>query len=350
MAQSFVVDIKSGIDDKRVLGDLGYELAAIASAKIDVPNGFIITTYAYFEFVRVNKLQQKIKHLIGSHGDNSLEAVSKHFKRNILKSHVPDEVLTSLFNSYRSFGWTDKKATLIPSLTDPDLKLKPITDVKGEAVFLQDVKNVWASFFDHELLAHRHSRNLNHFKTGIAIVVIEDLASQKEGYIAEAKITVTKGRGVSEREEEELLEIEEKILGLHYFPKRIYWIISGSKIYVTNTIPRDDSATKIYFQPKEERVEAQVVEREHISIGGIATGVVGKEIVVINDLNYEKLKELRHAKAIIVEKSITNPHLKIVLQRMGFPVVSGLKTNLKPGTVVTVDAIKNQVYKGEFKV
>jgi len=362
----FVVDIKSAEEDKLLFGEYGSELATLATLKINVPNGFIITTDAYFEFLRANKLQLKIKHLFGSHSEDSLDKVAKHFKRNILQANMPEDILVSLFTYYRSFGWKDKAVSLFPSLTDPDLKLKSKANSKGEAVFLQDVKEIWASFFDQELLSFRHHRSLNHFKTGIAIVVLENLSVQKSGFIEESKITLSKGSKVSEKEEKELLKIEEKILENNYFSKKAYFSISKGKIYITNTGPLHRQTHQASVL-KETPVSAPVLDEEIESkaIGGIATGIAkiveskkdianikyGDVVILPSLKDYDQLKALKHAKAVVVKSDIDNQHIKTVLSQMGFPVAITKPDDLfRNGMIVTVDGLKNRVYKGEFKV
>lgn len=340
-----VVDIRKAHEDKLLLGEYGFELATLTSLKINIPPSFVVTTEAYFEFLKENNLVQKIKHLLENFNDKT----SAYIKKTFLNSQFSEKLVNEIFNFYKNLGWKDTEVTLYPSLTDPYLKL-PSKNAKGEAVLVSDIKDIWASFFDNELLSHRHQRNLNHFRTGIAIVVTKNLKYEKLGSIESGEIK-TSSR-LSEKEKGEILEIEKKIKDQHYFSKKVNWTISSGKIYVVSLATLAEKVFQASHFPK---VDEQIIAKPVSSMGsmdGILTGVIGSEIMVIANLDYHKLKDLKSAKALVIESDVTNPHLKIILQKMGIPVVivTGQKINLKNGQVATVDGRKNMVYKGDFKV
>lgn len=340
---AFVVDLKKSLEDKHELGEYGHDLSILHSLKINIPNGFIITTDAYFDFIFRNNISKKVNHLL----ENLNEDTHKHIIKNILESEVHQDLINQIFKAYEGMGWGEKYVSLFPSPTDVDLKLKEINHIKGEAVLLEEIKSIWASFFEEELFLFRHLRELSHFKTGIAIVVLEDLPIQKEGYIEESKIVVKKGSKLTEKQEEELLNIENKILDHHYFSKRVHWIISSNRVYATATSP---IAGVIEVKKPEEKTVIQTISYTINLNGGIATGVVGEEILIEDKIDYDKLRNIKHIKGLVVKKEVENPHIKIVLSQMGFPVVIDRNADFKKGMIVTVDSTKNTVYKGGLVV
>jgi len=76
-------------DDTHLVGGKSANLGEMIKAKFPVPDGFVVTATSYFEFIKLNKLDKKIKHLLGTvnydHPD-SIAQVSKHIKKLIIQS------------------------------------------------------------------------------------------------------------------------------------------------------------------------------------------------------------------------------------------------------------------------
>jgi pyruvate,water dikinase len=51
-------------DDVALVGGKGANLGEMTKAKFPVPNGFIVTSEAYYAFIRENDFSTKIKHLL----------------------------------------------------------------------------------------------------------------------------------------------------------------------------------------------------------------------------------------------------------------------------------------------
>ncbi len=336
----FVVDIKKIDPDKNLLGQKGMELAALSAAGINIQDGFVITTDGYIEFINSNKIRQKTAHLINAGAE---EKIQKLFS----ESNLPENLVNDIFSFYRNFGKLlgDSFVTLVPSITDQHDYFKySLTKVKGEAALIKSIKDIWISYFDEDYFLHRKQRDLSHFRNSIAIIVNKDISYSKTGFI-ENKEIITKFK-LSEKEKNELLQIRETVSTLHFFPKKILWGIFKKKIYVLDILDTYQDAKKENLSTIQESI-TQVFSSP---IGGIATGMVGKEIIIVSELDYDKLKEIKHAKGLVVENEITNPHIKIVLNQMGIPVVLGKKSDIANGMIATVDGIRNDIYKGEFKV
>ena len=70
-------------DDVALVGGKGANLGEMTKAKFPVPNGFIITSHAYYAFIRENDFSTKIKHLLESANfdkPDSLSQASSHIK------------------------------------------------------------------------------------------------------------------------------------------------------------------------------------------------------------------------------------------------------------------------------
>src|SRR3989344_4264709 len=97
-------------DETAYVGGKGANLGEMIEAGFPVPGGFVVTSSAYFEFLKQNNLDQKILHLLATINfdkDESLNQVSKHIKNLILTGKIPDEIVTEVFDEYKKSvrGW-----------------------------------------------------------------------------------------------------------------------------------------------------------------------------------------------------------------------------------------------------
>lgn len=361
----FVTSIKGAENNRYLLGEKASELALLSSAGINIPQSLVLTTEAYQHFLTENNLRQKLNHLINA-------GAEKKAKELILDSDIPQDLAYEIFNAYRGLGklFSDESVTLSPSITDPhDFFRHTSIKVKGEATLIHSIKELWATYFDEEHFSHRQSRYLNHFKNSIAIIIQKSIKQNKSGSIAVDKggnriITTSK---LSIKENDELLKIGQKIKDLYYFSKKADWVIEKGKIYIVSLGPTHVEAPQEIIAeeiPSQESVSDEVEIIEYGSIGGIATGVAkivqnkkdidniryGDIVILPAIKDYDQVKALKHAKAVVIESEIDNKHIKTVISHMGFPVVIGKpEGSLRDGMIITVDGTKGQVYQGEFK-
>ena len=75
-----------GKEDVSIVGGKGANLGEMVNAGFNVPQGFVLTSHAYYDFIRENNLTTKISHLILSGDVNnpkSLAQISDHIKNLI---------------------------------------------------------------------------------------------------------------------------------------------------------------------------------------------------------------------------------------------------------------------------
>lgn len=180
-------------DDIPTVGGKGANLGEMTQAGFPVPNGFIVTSQAYFQFIRENNLATKIKHLLATANfdkPESLLQVSEHVKKEIMRGEVSEELANALFRSYHSLGGPlhDALVAVRSSATAEDLptasfagQQETYLNVKGEANLLQKVKEAWASLFEARAIFYRHEQHFDHFRVGLAAVVQKMVASEKSG-------------------------------------------------------------------------------------------------------------------------------------------------------------------------
>ena len=80
--QLFILPLnKVGINDVETVGgknaSLGEMIQHLSSLGINIPNGFVITVFAYHEFIRFNNLYASIKEAIGAIDFESIESLRR---------------------------------------------------------------------------------------------------------------------------------------------------------------------------------------------------------------------------------------------------------------------------------
>ncbi|OGH06152.1 MAG: phosphoenolpyruvate synthase [Candidatus Levybacteria bacterium RBG_16_35_11] len=182
-----------GKEDVSLVGGKGANLGEIINSGLPVPNGFIITSTAYYNFIKENKLALKIKHLLSTvnfEKQESLDQVSKHIKQTIIKGTISQELVSQVYSAYRQLSGSlkDILVAVRSSATAEDLagasfagQQETFLNVKGEAALLEKIKEGWASLFEPRAIFYRHEQHYDHLKIGIALVVEKMIESDKSG-------------------------------------------------------------------------------------------------------------------------------------------------------------------------
>lgn len=180
-------------EDVGLVGGKGANLGEMTKAGFPVPSGFIVTSKAYFNFLKENRLETKIKHHINTtnyNNSHSLTQVSEHIKKLIVTGEMSDEIVKEIFSSYRRLGGVLKEALVAvrSSATAEDLpgasfagQQETFLNVQGEANLIHKIKEAWASLFNARAIFYRHEKHYDHFRVGIAIPVQKMVESEKSG-------------------------------------------------------------------------------------------------------------------------------------------------------------------------
>lgn len=158
--------------------DLGSDDIHIVGAKGAMLNeGFAVTHHAYFRFLRDNKLDIKIKHLLETINftrTDSVVQVSSYIKKIITTSKMPDNITYRIFGHYQDIKAPSVFLRFFIVSGDP-LQNKVLEEktreVSGEAVLFDTIRSLWSLLFEPQLLLYRHNNDLEHLKTGASVIV-----------------------------------------------------------------------------------------------------------------------------------------------------------------------------------
>jgi pyruvate,water dikinase len=201
--------------DVGLVGGKGANLGEMTNAKLPVPYGFIVTSNAYYQFIKENNLGSKIKNVLAITNVNNpaeLRHASVTIKELIKSSPMPKDLAKTIIQYYdelplkqekyfnsrlNAFGHSLQK---IKSLYNPPLvavrssataedlpqasfagQQETFLNVKGESHVVEKVKDCFASLFTERAIFYRTEQKFDHFRIGLAAVVQKMIESERSG-------------------------------------------------------------------------------------------------------------------------------------------------------------------------
>jgi pyruvate,water dikinase len=175
-------------------------------SKINIPNGFAVTAFAYQYFIKENKLDKKIKETLTGLNAHNLKDLAKRgekIRKIILAAKIPKDLEKEIIKAYKELSKiysqdirekklaTDSRAPNIDvavrsSATAEDLpdasfagQQESYLNIKGEKDLLKAVKKCFASLFTNRAISYRQEKKFNHFKVSLSIGVQKMVRSDK---------------------------------------------------------------------------------------------------------------------------------------------------------------------------
>lgn len=174
---------------------LGEMIRNMESLEIKVPDGFAITTQAYYDFIKYNGLDYQIVELISNLNVENLEElknIGSQIRQLIRNGIFPDNLQDEIFRKYEEisslYGENMIDVAVRSSATAEDLpdasfagQQETYLNVRGSQSILEAVRNCFASLFTDRAISYRHTFKYNHFDVAISVcvqkMVRSDLAS-----------------------------------------------------------------------------------------------------------------------------------------------------------------------------
>ncbi len=190
MAKPYLVWLDQvGMEDIGLVGgknaSLGEMIRALSSMGINIPYGFVVTSQAYYEFVRYNNLEERIKKVLSGLDPSNVEDLAKraYEVRELIKGgEFPPEIEEGIKEYYKKlserYGSFAVDVAVRSSATAEDLphasfagQQDTYLNVVGAENVLTAVKSGFASLFTDRAISYRESFGFDHFKVGIAMGV-----------------------------------------------------------------------------------------------------------------------------------------------------------------------------------
>lgn len=205
--------------DAKLVGIKGSNLGELTNAGLNVPPGFIITTTAYFEFLKSTDLSGKIKGLlkkINPNDSKKLHEISAKIQKLIIDKPVPKSLSQEINKAYKELylnGSSNIFVAVRSSIVDEDLptadftgQSKTFLNVVGSDEVIKSVKECWASLFSARAIYYRALHKIDQMKVSMAVPIQKMVQADKSGVMFttdpisnnQNKIIIEAGLGLGE--------------------------------------------------------------------------------------------------------------------------------------------------------
>ena len=164
-----------------MVGGKGRSLAKLAAAGLPVPDGFLLSTSAYKDFVEANELQESILELaadVTPQETASLESASASIQSLFEAASLPSEIAASIAQAYAELGEDEPAVAVRSSATAEDLpdlsfagQQDTFLNVRGEAAVLEAIRRCWASLWTARAIGYRDQMEIDQRAVAMGVVV-----------------------------------------------------------------------------------------------------------------------------------------------------------------------------------
>ncbi len=174
--------------DIALAGGKAANLGELIKSGFPVPRGFIVSTFAYAQFVRENRLGQLIgssikKSVIEDAGE--LAKISKRIQRGFLNANFPPETEAKILKAYNSLK---SPVAVRSSATAEDLgnasfagQQETFLNIHTEKSLIKSIKLCFASLFFGRAILYREHHGFSSKNVRIAVVIQEMVNAKKAG-------------------------------------------------------------------------------------------------------------------------------------------------------------------------
>jgi len=179
------------IEDVPLVGgknaSLGEMYSKLTSKGVNVPNGFALTSAAYWKFLRISNLDKKIKNEMKGLDVADVRALAvagKKVRQLILDTAIPKAIAKEIIDNYKILsGGKEKKEKYIAvavrsSATAEDLpeasfagQQETYLNIVGEAALLKAVRQCIASLFTDRAISYRENHGFDHLNVALSVTV-----------------------------------------------------------------------------------------------------------------------------------------------------------------------------------
>lgn len=391
--------------DSSVVGEYGVKLGELLQADFPIPEGFVVSSRAYFQFLEQNELPKQITSLLQTiswEHPESLMQISAHIKKLFIQGTLSQEFLREIDTAYRRLGGALEHVPVI--IRTAGFHQQAFTDVQGDANLILKIRETWAELFEPNALLSRHKQQHDHFQFAAPVIVQRMINPEKSGVMLTIDpLTNDKNKILIEAVNGHYQQIRDgKVLSDHYeihkkdlsvitkhfidaqhpvlsdnqlmnlallgykldrhqfFAQDITWAIQKGQLYLLDTkhIPVTDTH-KSHEEPSH---QLKLLIKGAPASPGMVSGPIRiitdmknmhtihhDEIVVLRHMHIDYTTVFQKARAIITDYGSRTSRASIMARHLGIPTVIGngsAMERLHNGLIVTVNGTKGEVYEG----
>ena len=173
--------------DIATVGGKGCNLGELFTHGFNVPNGFVVTTKAYYDFIEIKELKQNIMgELKGLDPGNTklLDDISKKLQKLIMDEKIYDKLIQEINGAVKKLH--GEKFAVRSSATAEDLLTASFAgqqdtylNVKRKDI-VKNVQKCWASLFTPRAIYYRHEKKVGH-DVAMGVVIQEMVPAEYAG-------------------------------------------------------------------------------------------------------------------------------------------------------------------------
>jgi pyruvate,water dikinase len=189
--------IEASIGDIELVGgknaSLGEMMQNISQFGIDIPDGFIITSKAYYQFIADNQLDKQIRNIIEDKDVTDLQVllscgskIRELIQNGQFSATMENEIVEAYKELLIQYAGNAADVAVRSSATAEDLpdasfagQQDTYLNIRGEESLLTAIKNCFASLFTDRAISYRESFNYDHFNIGLSVCVQKMVRSDK---------------------------------------------------------------------------------------------------------------------------------------------------------------------------
>lgn len=216
---------------------LGNMFNILSSQGITVPNGFALTTEAYWHYLKTNSIEQPLdevmKTLTDARDIQQLEAVGLKTREIMMSGSLPDDLQAEIITAYNKLStyYNEKHVDVAvrSSATAEDLptasfagQQETILNVQTVEQLVESCRLCYASLYTDRAILYRHEHNFDHFHVALSIgiqkMVRSDIAASGVAFSLDPEtgfkdcVTINAAWGLGESVVKGLVEPDEFII------------------------------------------------------------------------------------------------------------------------------------------
>lgn len=169
-------------------GGKAVNLSILHGEGFNVPDGFILTTESYREYVEHNNLGAIIRNEIEEAVDlESIDQASRRIREAFRAGEIPEAIKNEIKEAYSSLG--SNQVAVRSSATAEDLPETSFAGQQdtflevGEDTFNQSIIECWSSLWTPRAIGYRNRNNIDHLYVSLAVVVQNMVKSETSGVL-----------------------------------------------------------------------------------------------------------------------------------------------------------------------
>lgn len=158
-----------------LVGEKGVELGKLSSAKLPIPNGFILPSTVFIELMAQNHLHDTLADIfaqIDPQHPETITQVTKEIKQAISKVVIPESLAIEIVKAYQKLG-KEAFVAIRPSKTDQKLPPHHSTalNIQGDANVIETVRKIWADQYPPHVLTYLYENQRSPSELNISIAI-----------------------------------------------------------------------------------------------------------------------------------------------------------------------------------